>query len=103
MHRLESARDGLLRRRWKREPGQRIEGEARRADELAMEPRQTLGRAARFEILRRALEALLAARADRDVGALLGERLRDGEPDAAARGGDEGLLSFETEIHFFSP
>ena len=48
-------------------------------------------------------EALLAARRQRDVAALLGEGGRDRVTDTLARAGDGRVLAFEAEIHEHAP
>ena len=51
------------------------------------------------DFLRGGLERLLAARADGDVDAFLGQRQRDALADAFAAAGDQRGLAFELEVH----
>ena len=55
------------------------------------------------DLLRGGLERLLAARADGDVDAFLGQRQRDALADAFAAAGDQRGLAFELEVHRNAP
>ena len=59
--------------------------------------------AARLQFANGGCNLIRVARAHRDIGAFAGERRRNRPPDAARAAKDDGVLSFETEIHCLAP
>ena len=64
--------------------------------ELVGEPVAALG----LQGLDRFGDLLFIAGADGDIGAFTGQRAGNGTPDAARAAKDDGVLSFEMQIHF---
>ncbi len=66
---------------------------------IAQVERQRLGHAARrAHLISRRFQFVGAARGERDLRAVAGERERGGEPDAPSRAGDENAPAVEPEI-----